>query len=222
MPVEPSTVVNPTGKMRKLISAVNDVYQDLWIERDWDWKRREFTSPTLSIGVNRYTGGGWAISRFGTFAHDIPAPHAGDIPYFPFTIYDTAVGVSDEGLLEEVSYERWRVLYARGSQINQRPRNYAISPLGEFCVGPAPDLGTYKINGLQFMKFTAMTADTDTPDLPDDYRQYLPWAAITRLREGDEAPADVIRAAINNAGRIKAAILRNQTGAFVVGGGPIA
>jgi len=102
------------------------------------------------------------------------------------SIYLTALGVSDERPLVEIDWPTWRKRYGFGLQVNRRPIEYAISPQGEFCLGPVPD-APYTVRGEHQMSAQTLAANADLPELPDaTLHTVIVWKALLLLAQFDE------------------------------------
>ena len=140
--------------------------------------------------------------------------------YKPHTIYLKATGVSDEGALREISWQRWRTSYGRGSQTNNYPAEYAISPAGEFSLGPIPD-DIYTVQGEYRQSAVVLAADGDIPGAPAAFHGIIVWRALMMLAEFDEAVEQRAAAVIKYAALLED-LQRDQLPVISLGGPPIA
>lgn len=172
----PSAVTGQSGRLLKVVNWVAKAWTEIQnLHDDWLWMRAEF-SATTTAGAPRYTSSSFSLTRFSRF---ITEPHG-------VTIYKTATGVSDEGELRFIDWQTWRATYGRGTQVNNRPRDYTISPAGEFCVGPVPD-DTYTLRGEYQKSAQVLAANTDIPELPDtSLHSVIVWKALMLLAQFDE------------------------------------
>ena len=79
-----------------------------------------------------------------------------------------------------------RTRWGRGSQTNNYPSEYAISPDGQFSLGPIPD-DIYRVSGEYRQAAVVLAVDADIPGLPTAFEQIIVWQAIMLLAEFDEA-----------------------------------
>jgi hypothetical protein len=194
----PSSVVSQTGKLGKLVNWTAEAWIEIQMLRpDWFWMQGEFTSPaTASGGTGRYSAASFGITtRFGDWTRDKRLQN-GDV-YRPMTLYAVADGVAGEGALVEISWERWRTKYGRGTQTENKPSEWAVSPAGEFCLGPIPD-GAYIIKGpyqksVQDLRVQvgSTSINLNTPECPESFHPIVAWAGLKKLIRHDEAPAGV-------------------------------
>ena len=167
------------------------------------------------------TAASWNLNDFARWiTDDLCRGFLGARDYYPTTLYLKATGVSDEGAIREIDYALWRHRYDRGSQTDQRPVSYAISPLDEFCPGPIPD-AVYTVNGEYYKAAETLSANGDTPALPTRFHDVIVWRALELLAEHDEAPLAIASA------RSKRMILmgeveRDQLERVEIGCGPLA
>lgn len=178
----PTTVVSQTGDLLKLVKFADDAWQAIQNHRNaWKWLRTEFAKPTI-VGTARYTATAWSLDRFADWRVDNPA--TGE---YPTSIYVTATGVSDENEIVFIPWELWKSRYARGTQTNNRPNEYSISPAMEFCLGPIPDL-VYTVNGEYRKGNQSLSANTDTPEMPARFHDVIVQYGLELFQGHDEAP----------------------------------
>lgn len=160
-----------TGRQAKLAGWVNKAYLNIQnSRRDWGWLIARWTNP-LIIGSGVYTTASFNLTRFSSWITDRDW-------YQPLTIYDPALGVSDEGALGLISHELWRTKWDRGNQsVLGRPVDYAISPRNEIEFGPVPDKA-YVATG-QYQKGPQTLAATgDVPEMPARFHDMIVWEAM--------------------------------------------
>lgn len=211
----PTAVASQTGRLLKIVEWTAQAYvlvQNL--HADWRWMQKTF-SDTATSGSAQYTAASWSITDLRDWLRDDR-----QTDYQPHTIYLTATGVADERPLREISWQQWRVTYGRGSQTNNYPIEYAISPAGEFSLGPTPD-DTYTINGEYRQSAVVLAADGDTPAMPSAFHDIIVWQAIILLADFDEA-ADQRAAATIKYNSLLESLQRNQLPIVSLGGLPIA
>jgi len=213
--VNPQAVTNQTGRLLKIVEwTVQAFVQIQNLHADWRWLKKTFSDVTSS-GAGQYTATSWSLSPFRDWARDDLVSG-----YQPHTIYLTATGVSDEGALREISWHDWRTRYDRGTQTNNKPSEYAISPAGEFSLGPIPD-DTYTVRGEYREAATVLAADGNTPAMPSAFHSIIVWRALMLLAEFDEATEQRATAEIKYNSMLEA-LLRDQLPVVSLGGGPVA
>lgn len=192
-----STVATVSGRAEKLVSWTNKAWRNIQNERrDWLWMRDEF-SGALSIGAGRYTAASFTIDdRFSEWMEDSDF-------FRPITIYDPLIGVADEGELSQIDFAQWVNKYDRGSQDNNRPVEWAISPTLELCFGPIPD-AEYVVRGHYQKSPQTLVANLDVPEMPVKFHDLIVWEAGRLLNIADGAPTETA------ADAFEALRLRNQ------------
>lgn len=168
-----TSVTGLTGRPEKLAGWVRQAWTNIQnSRRDWGWMEADFTAP-LSIGIAEYTPASLGISdRFGrwiTSGYDIE----------PFSIYETATGVTDENALEQIDYRRWQTMYGRGYHDAMRPTYVAIAPDQSLRLGATPD-DNYKLRGIYYKSPQTLSAATDIPEMPSRYHDMI-WMEAHRL-----------------------------------------
>lgn len=173
----PSTVTGQSGRLRKVVDWVPTAWLQIQnLHDDWLWMRAEFSGAVVQ-GTARYTNTDWSLARWSRWITD---------PDDTMTIYKTALGVSDESVLREITWAQWRAKYGRGTQTQNRPTEFAISPQGEFCLGPVPD-ASYTARGEYQKSAQELAADADIPELPDTtLHTVIVWKALLLLSQFDE------------------------------------
>ena len=211
----PTAVASQTGRLLKIVEWTAQAYVLIQnLHADWRWMQKTF-SGTTSDGAGQYTPASWSIDDHRDWLRDDRVTG-----YQPHTIYLTATGVSGEGTLREISWQQWRTSYGRGSQTNNYPSEYAISPAGEFSLGPIPD-DDYTVSGEYRQAAVVLAADADTPAMPAAFHDIIVWQAIMLLAEFDEA-VEQRAAAILKRNALLEDLQRDQLPTVSLGGGPIA
>lgn len=171
----PSTVVGQSGRLRKLIDWVATAYTDIQTEfNDWRWMQGTY-SGSVTQSNPTYTGASFGLSRFNRW---IATPHQ-------VTIYETPEGVADESELTFRPWDDFRRLYDRGTQLENRPIEYTITPAGEIRLGPVPG-ASYTLRGPYQKSAQILAANSDTPEMPSDYHMMIVWDALLLLGGFDE------------------------------------
>ena len=211
----PTTVVDQAGRLLKIVNWIDQASVAIQnLHADWRWMQKTFSGDTAS-GAGQYTPASWGITDLRDWLRDDRV-----IGYQPHTIYLTADGVADEGALREISWQQWRTTYGRGSQTNNYPSEYAISPAGEFSLGSIPD-DVYTINGEYRQAAVRMTDDGDIPAMPVAFHEIIVWRGLTMLAEFDEA-VEQRAAAILKYNPLLEDLQRDQLPVMSLGGLPIA
>lgn len=172
----PSAVAGQSGRLLKIVNWTATAWQQIQnLHDDWLWMRAEWTG-NITGGTSKYTAAGWSLNRWGSWITKAEV----------VTMFDPALGPVDETCLTPIAWEDYRKRYGRGVQIPGRPREYSISPVGEFCVGPIPDK-SYVAKGEMWKNAQTLAADADIPELPDtSLHTVIVWKALLLLAQYDE------------------------------------
>lgn len=171
----PSSVVNQTGRLAKIVHWTADAWQVIQNRRNaWLWMRGEFEG-TSTAGAGRYTAASFGIERW---AEWIIEPDT-------VTLYKQSAGIADEGPILYLPWHLYRRLYERGVQNENRPIHFSVSPAGEFCLGPKPD-GAYVIRGEYRKTPQRLVANEDVPEMPARFHDAIVFQALLLMAEHDE------------------------------------
>lgn len=211
----PTAVASQTGRLLKIVEWVAQAWTEIQnLHADWRWMQKTFSGDTSS-GTGQYTPASWSVTDLRDWLRDDRVTG-----YQPHTIYLTADGVADEGALLEITWQQWRTKYGRGSQTNNYPAEYAISPAGEFSLGPIPD-DIYTVQGEYRQAAVVLAVDGDIPGAPAAFHGIIVWRALMLLAEFDEAVDQRTAAAIKYNALLED-LQRNQLPIVSLGGLPIA
>jgi len=174
----PTAVVGQDGRLLKVVSWTQSAWTKIQNDRrSWRWMYGEFndTTTVTSAGTARYTATSWNLNRLANWVVDAES----------MSIYDAAIGVSDENLIIPMSWDMYRRQFVRGAQTPGRPQYYAISPANEICFGPVPDR-EYSIRGEYYKNPQTLVEATDVPELPARFHEVIGWYGLLLLAEHDE------------------------------------
>lgn len=165
-----TSVTGLTGRPAKIVNWINKAYLNIQnSRRDWGWLISPW-SATLVPGSAVYSPLSLNLTRFSSWMTDMDW-------FMPVTLYDPALGVSDEGPLREISHEYWKTKWDRGDQSNHnRPVEYAISSRQEIEFGPIPDKA-YAVRGRYQKGPQTLTASSDVPEMPARFHDMITWEA---------------------------------------------
>lgn len=191
-----STTLNQTGEALRLVTWVDQAWNDLQTKHDdWNWMR---SSNLLGQGASFATVAGQASYQLGTGAGKvgINADDFGKWDTETFRCYTTLAGTNDETFLDYIPYDSWRDAYQLGAlrQVQTRPVAVAIGPNKSVCLGP-PSNGLYTVTADYFVAPAAMAADTDVPTgLPKQFHTLIVWNAMLDYSGYEAAPEVMNRA----------------------------
>lgn len=176
----PVSVVGQDGRTAKVVNWVRDAWIEVQNMRDdWTFLQGEW-SGTLTPGTAVYTDDSFNIERWAKWKGDTRESR-------PTTIYDPAIGVSEERPLRQIPYDTWRRMYAVGLHDHTRPVHYAFAPNGSICFGPTPDK-FYEVRGEYGKAPQVLAKNDDVPDLPARFHRVIVWLAISYMHSHDESP----------------------------------
>lgn len=179
---QPSAVNTTDPRLAKIVRWTNDAWRQIQnVHEGWLWKRSSFSGPTVA-GQREYTGVQMGVaSRFGEFLY------SGKKDERRYSIYLTATGVADEQPLQFQPYDWFWSNNMRGTQTNDRPAYFTITPEGKISFHPIPD-AVYTVRGPYLKDVQELTADADTPEMPARFHDIIADVALRMLGTHDESP----------------------------------
>lgn len=190
-----TTVVGQTGEFQRVTVWINRAYREMQTARfNWDFLR---SSQLEGGGVSFVTVAGQPIYPLGTGPGTVGVTANGFGSWVKSSFRDqtTTSGVSDQYMLEWISYDAWRDAYSFGAQqtVETRPIAIAVSPENAICVGPWPT-SAYTLTGDYWKAPLQMTTDTDTPsNIPEEFQMAIVYKAMVYYGQYDAAPEVVTR-----------------------------
>lgn len=177
------TVTGATGRWLKVVGWTRQAWEMIQRDRtDWTFTRKTFSAP-LTIGQDRYSAAQLGITDFGSWRR-------ANENHPRMSLYDPAIGRSDEAWLTRMDYESWADSYDIGITDNNRPTVYTIDDERKLCVGSPPDKA-YVLRGSYRRSIQSLTADVDEPFISPDHHQIIVWRALMLLGDDDEAGFEV-------------------------------
>ena len=154
---------------------------------DWDFLR---SSQLEGGGVSFQTIARQPIYELGTGPGTVGVAPENFASWVKRSFRDqtTTSGVSDQYMLEWISYDAWRDAYSFGAQqtVETRPIAIAVSPENGICVGPWPT-SAYTLTGDYWMAPLQMAADADTPsNIPAQWQMAIVYQAMIYYGMYDE------------------------------------
>lgn len=198
-----TTVSNASGRLAKLVGWTSDAWRDIQNERtDWTFLRHSF-EKALTIDAMVYTGGGLALDP------SVAAWLQDNKKLRTMSLYDPAIGQSDESELSYFDWTVWRQRYDRGTHDAGRPQYWARSPRGELCLGPKPDKA-YLLRGEYRRTPQILSADADVPICPEQFHGVIVGEALRLMANSDEA-FQVVLAQASRYDRLRNPLVIDQT-----------
>jgi len=174
----PTTVIDQTGQLLKLVSWVDQAWQDIQIMKpNWLFMNEAFEFDTVAA-TRDYLASAVSIADMKLWDVD------------SFLIYEKALDESDQNELPYLTYQEWRPAYrARmGARDDARPQAFTILPNNALRFEPRPD-DAYTVEGEYKRSTQVFTADADEPTgFPDDFHLMIVWQALKLYGHYEDAP----------------------------------
>ena len=183
---QPTSVTSQNGRLLLIVQQVAESWREIQASRNaWQFLFKTWQGNLL-IGTGCYTPASFNLTDHARWVTDGQVTEA-------MSLYDPAIGVSDEAALYETDWWLWRRTYDRGSQEQARPSVYAVSAANELCFGRLPDKA-YTVRGAYYRTPQALSDNADTPLCPERYHDVIAWHARMKLGGYDEAEWPTSRA----------------------------
>lgn len=180
---QPATVTGQVGRLQRVVYWVNTAWQMIQHnEPNWRWMNAEFSAETSS-GTQEYTSATMGIAdRFADWRY------RGEEMDNLFSVYETAAGQADEGLLSYVEWPKFRRLAMVGGAAGTtgKPIYISVDDSRNLVLYPTPD-GSYTIRGRYHKAPQELTADSDVPEMPEQFHRAIVYRALMLLAQFDEA-----------------------------------
>lgn len=182
-----TTVISQTGYYREVVNYIANAWLDIQTKHpSWRFLRREALPPTIALNP-LVDADAWVLANLNT---NIDEYHKNT-----FSVYDPAIGSSDESRLSYVAWERWKLIFGLDYDNSNpgRPIHITINPYtDQLVLGPTPDKAY--IIAFQFAQQPVMlTADTDTPRIIAGLHEIIVWQALERYGMQEESNANTER-----------------------------
>jgi hypothetical protein len=185
-----------TGQTDPYLVKIIRWVDDAWIQiqntnASWLWMQSEFYG-NLADGTQRYDYTDFndltsaaAITRFADWIIDRrPYQDSG------VSLYETAVGVSDEGPLSFMKWDEFYKTKLRGTVNEGKPTLFTVAPDQKLVFSYTPD-DTYTVRGRYRKDVQTLAADGDIPECPVRFHDVIVDVALMMLGTHDEAPAQL-------------------------------
>jgi hypothetical protein len=173
-----STVQGLTGESARIASWINSAWVDVQTAKeDWQWMR-EPVQLNLITQQQIYTPADAGVgSTFGNWKRD------------SFRCSSVGQNYADEQLMNYMDWTTFRNLYQYGNmrQTFARPVVVTITPDKALGFGSIPDQ-PYVITGEYYRAPVELSADTDTPDIPERFHLMLVYRAMMFYGGYEAAP----------------------------------
>jgi hypothetical protein len=182
----PTSVTGASIEHSRLFDWVQDAWHELQIERNWRWMRATIDAA-LTSGQQSYDSSELGATNFDSWRQN-------DEAYWP-VVYTTGQPNSlwhlDFWQLNQFRQEWvWRDW---GSTV---PTCWTFDETDQLLLGPKPG-ADLSIRAEYLKAATALTADTDIPNMPERFHMLLVWRALKEVSIADAAPELLARADAN-------------------------
>lgn len=190
----PTSVVSQTGEALDLVNWIVDEYRSIQqaYAGQWRWLRRPWTFNTVA-GTATYaysaitdTDAAAVISRRGRWLlTEDPATQP--------TIYLTSDGATARKRLACSTIGTLRARYDLVPPANARPQYIAEDDQGRLTLRATPD-DIYTIQGWYMRGPQILAADTDVPEMPEEFHKLIVYGAMIDYAYADVSQETMLRA----------------------------
>lgn len=160
----PASVLSQTGEMKRIVDWISSAYEDVQnLHATWRFLRTDFSFPTIA-STQDYTPAAVSLTSFGSWIKK------------DLRIYQS---VNDEDFLEYYPWEIFREAYFFGSHRTQtgRPTVVTVKPNNALALWQIPD-AVYTVSGEYYKSAQSMTANADTPLIPERFQMIIIWKGL--------------------------------------------
>jgi hypothetical protein len=172
-----STAQNQTGESARMVSWVQQAWIDLQTSKeDWLFLRKPFNFNTVGAQW-QYTATDAGLSDFGNWKRD------------SFRCSSVGQDFKDEQLMNFMEWTTFRNLYRYANMRNTtaRPVVISITPEKDMAFGSTPDQA-YVIDAEYYTQPVSLSADSDTPGLPDRFHMAIVYRSMMYYAGYEAAP----------------------------------
>ena len=192
----PSAVTGQVGLHNRIVHWIKDAYVELQnkhVAPSWKWLMSTWSVNTVA-GDDTYAGTDCTDTRLSAtitrFRRWIPLTDAG---YSNVKFYLQSAGVGEESYLLYLPWDYFRDRYKRGTQNNNRPAHFTTDPQNNLVIGPKPD-AVYVLSGEYRMAALQLAANSDEPEIPEDFHMLIVYEAMMKYAASAVAPEVLARA----------------------------
>ena len=201
------SVVNQSSMLGKTVRWVREAWTDIQREKShWKFQHGTF-NVTLSNGVQIYDATTLNVTRLNRWVTNKKV-----------WIHDKSIGLGDETELKFLPYDEFRARFNYGTSASDtgRPTFYTVEPDNELAFYPTPN-AEYGVRGTYYKSAQILTANTDVPDMPEDYHSLIKWCALEKYAGYDEANSQ-IQYWLSQKKMVKSDLVRDQLQEIKLGG----
>lgn len=172
----PDSTTGQTGRLGQIVHWVNAAWLDIQTRHnDWRFMRSSFSvSTTASDGKYVITDCTDTVSS-ATMTTD----GFRDWCRESFKLYLTSAGSGTETDLLFIDYQDWYERYNIGQQTDSYPNQFTIDHDMGILLAPKPD-GIYTLRGEYMKAATELSGNSDTPEIPAEYRMAIVYRAMMK------------------------------------------
>lgn len=178
-----STVTGATGEWLRLVTWTNAAWEDIQRRHtNWKWKRQSISfSSVASQGEYAYASSPLSITSFASW--DVTR----------FRVYQNSV--NNENFMEYLPYDYFIDTYRIGTTRTAEgyPNVITVSPTNSLLLSLIPPDTSYTISGVYYKNVTTLSADSDTPDMPDRFHMAIVYLAMQYYAMWESAPEVLAR-----------------------------
>lgn len=174
-----ATTVDQIGRAGRIVGWVKQAWHDIQTHRpSWMWMQKQFEAP-LIIGQGAYSASDLSLARVSKFLAD-------DM-YRRASIYETSKGVADEGYLRPMTFQNFVPTFGFGEYRTRtgKPQVVSVGEDGLLNFWPKPDVG-YTARGWYKRTPQVLSADSDVPEMPEEFHPAIKWRALILLATYDQ------------------------------------
>ena len=171
----PTAVTGQNGDHARAASWIAQRYVELQNRHDWRWLRKPFTFNTVS-GTASYASG--SVTDTET-ANPITRFKSWEVKdrLNPARYYLASAGQGTETYLTFISWANYRALYQLGNRPSGAPAHISVGPDDKIYIGPTPN-AVYTVTGEYNRSPQVLAANTDTPEMPEQYHMLIVYHAM--------------------------------------------
>lgn len=167
----PTTVVNQSREMKRLVDWCAQAYTELQeLRDDWEWLRGSFAFNTVAGQQSYAPDTDILLTDFASWKN------------YSFRSYLQSAGVGSQIILGQYeSYTDFRDYHLLGSRqlVQARPIEIAIQPNKSLIIGPTPD-DVYVVTGEYYKTPQTLALDADVPGMPARFHMAIVYGAMVK------------------------------------------
>lgn len=202
----PTTTVNQTGEMGRLVNWVKQSWIDIQnLQQTWNFMLTDLSFTTVQ-GQGDYTLANMNASTLRKLDGE------------SLRCEVTASGYQNRQFLEKWDWAQFRDMYRFNTLTPGRPVRFAVDPKNKsVCLAATPDATGYTITGRYWTQPVTLAADADVPAMPEQFHMLIAYWALSKYA-GYEAATEAKQEAMENTARLLNALSVDQLPDMLLGG----